>query len=136
MEPPDNVPLPLNQAEFERCVVAEIASRHPSIGPLILDQFRRAEVTDRYGSKVGCFTHFAVPDDCAPLPDDVQSPVDGPDLRIRGVSTDSGFGLAASLLFLEQGKISMLECHAYGEGWPEDRYDFEFVPSDGNRGYR
>lgn len=105
--------------------------KYADVGLIIWQQFEAANVIDRYGSRVGCFTHFSVPDECVRIPAGTERVLDGPVIRMRGINT--GLGTAGSLLFLEQGKISMLECFAYGESWPEDYYEFEFLPAKGNR---
>lgn len=131
----EDVRLPSNQAVFELALVSELAIRQGALGPAILEQFRRARVTGRYGTAVGCFTHFCVPGECAPLPDGTRSPIDGPVIQMAGTGRGaSGTGLAGSLLFHESGKIAMLECHAYGDSWPEELYEFEFVPAGDREG--
>ena len=136
----EDVRLPSNQAGFELVLMNEIALRNEAIGKLILEQFRRANVTDRYGSGVGCFTHFRVPDDCALLPDKVSSPLEGPMIRVNVVERGDidtqrqGCETAGSLLFHESGRIVMLECYAYGDNWPEDLYNFEFLPAKDREG--
>lgn len=132
----ETVPLPSNQAEFEAALMRVFAEAYPDLGPAILQQFAVATVADRHGSRVGCFTHFDVPDECPLISGGTERVLNGPEMRIRGIRGQNagsgeqvGFGLAGSLLFQERGKISMLECFAYGESWPEDRYDFEFLPA-------
>lgn len=140
MDAREDVRLPSNQAEFELALMQEIAMRHETIGHVISEQFRRADVTDRFGSRVGCFTHFAVPDGCERLPASLSGPLDGPHIRMHGIAASEHdpslpvYGTAGSLLFHEGGKIAMLECYAYGDTWPEDHYDFEFLPAEDRKG--
>lgn len=140
MDAREDVRLPSNQAEFELALMQEIALRHETIGHVISEQFRRAVVTDRFGSRVGCFTHFAVPDGCERLPQDLASPLDGPIIRMNGIvkgdrdPQSRGCGTAGSLLFHEAGRIVMLECYSEGDSWPEDHYDFEFPPAEDREG--
>ncbi|MEZ5880111.1 MAG: hypothetical protein R3D35_05500 [Nitratireductor sp.] len=122
-------PLPHNQEQFERALMGAFARKYPAWGELLMDQFQKAIVTDRYGSGTGCFTHFAVSDRAEVLPENCKSPIEGPNFRVKGValldSPHEAGGPAGSLLFIEDRKISMLECHAWTEGWPTDEYDFE-----------
>jgi hypothetical protein len=133
----DAVPLPSNQADFEVALMRAFAGKYSDVGSIILQQFEVANVIDRHGSRVGCFTHFSVSDKCMRIPAGAERVLDGPVIRMRGIklpnAQNTGFGTAGSLLFLEQGKISMLECFAYGESWPEDYYEFEVLPAEGNR---
>jgi hypothetical protein len=133
----DAVPLPSNQGDFEVALMRAFAEKFADIGSIIWRQFEAANVVDRSGSRVGCFTHFSVSDKCMRIPAGTERVLDGPVIRMRGIKVpgtqNSGFGTAGSLLFHEQGKISMLECFAYGESWPEDYYEFEFLPAEGNR---
>ena len=140
MDARQDVRLPSNQVEFELALMNEIALRHEAIGHVILEQFRRADVTDRYGSRVGCFTHFALTDGCERLPKGIRSPLNGPVIRMNGIEKGDvdpqrrGCETAGSLLFHESGRIVMLECYSDGDSWPEDRYDFEFLPAEDREG--
>lgn len=137
---PVYVRLPSNQAEFELALMQEIALRHETIAHVISEQFRRADVTDRYGSRVGCFTHFAVPDACERLPKGIRSPLDGPFIRMNCIVRGDidpqrrGRATAGSLLFHEAGRIVMLECYSEGDSWPEGHYEFEFLPAENREG--
>lgn len=125
----EEVRLPCNQAEFEAAVIDGIAQMHAAVRLPVMEQYEAASVLARNGSRVGCFTHFAVRESAEKLPEGITGPLDGPTIRLKGLGTDTH--LAGALLFLDRGRISMLECFAYGSRWPDTRYDFEICTPHG-----
>lgn len=79
------------------------------------EQMEFASVARRTYTGCGFFAEFAVPETCSPVPGE-------PRFQISGVSAitprlQHGIGF---VLFVERGRLSMLEAFTYDEPWPTD----------------
>ena len=102
---------------------------HPAL-PLLRAQLDRATVTSREFTGVGFFTELEVPEDVprAPLGERVVfdgGPGEGVGAEFEGLAHGAGF-----IVFIEQGRLKMLEGFTYDEPWPPEstRWTIRRVP--------
>jgi hypothetical protein len=94
-----------------------LAGDHPVLAAL-RNQLAEATIADREFSGAGFFTHFALPKGAMAAP--VRT------LRFGDVhATIAGLQHGADfVLFVDDGRLSMLEGASYGEPWPEEIAEF------------
>jgi hypothetical protein len=99
----------------ERTLEMMLAGLKDEQSRYLRDQMESASVAKRTYTGCGFFTDFAVPETCSPVPGE-------PRFQISGVSAvtsrlQHGIGF---VLFVERGRLSMLEAFTYDEPWPTD----------------
>jgi hypothetical protein len=105
----------MNLSELEAAVLDRIASTVNDIA--LRRQISSATLLERTWTVVGCYTKFILPKD-APVIDAEfgrRGPLDGPWVESAAIENS-----ATTLLWFEDGKISLLEMAACGSFFPED----------------
>ena len=85
-------------------------------------QFAAARPKKREYTGVGCFVDLELPDDC-PLVDVVQGDgrtISGPQIRSRLLECGAG-----SMVFVEEGRVDLLEIYAYGNSFPKNLTEYQ-----------
>jgi len=106
--------------ELETAVLDAMLERPGAPFVTLREQLSRAEVSKREFTRVGFFTHFALPE-AAPVARNVPDATLGADVaaEIPGLKHGAGF-----VLFIRGGAITMLEGFTYDEKWPENTAGF------------
>jgi hypothetical protein len=92
-------------------------------------QLESADVVSREMTGAGFYTRFALPSDAVPAP--LRSGVvrfGDVEARVPGLAHGAGF-----LVYIEDGKLQMLEGYTYDEPWPDVIESFELRYSDPGR---
>jgi hypothetical protein len=105
--------LEISQEELEKEIMDLLLhGDHPTL-EVLRQQYISARVISREFSGVGFFTNFEVPNTASA----VQPPnfaAGNVDIQMENVNYGVG-----CVLFIQDGRLSMLEGYTYGEPWPE-----------------
>ena len=108
--------------ELERAVLAKLLEREPPLLEQLRGQLPTCRVIRREFTGVGFFTHLDVGD--APASNDVDMPPFGDVIaEIDGLAHGAGF-----VLYIEHGRLAMLEGYSYDEPWPDTIVGFSLKP--------
>jgi hypothetical protein len=99
----------------ERAVEMMLTRSEGSHTGYLRDQMRSACVVKRTFTGCGFFSDLSVPDTCAPIPGEPRFQLSG----VSGISPKLQHGIGF-VLFVERGRLSMLEAFTYDEPWPTD----------------
>lgn len=108
-------------SRFEKAVLDKLlAGDHPVLADLRI-QAERGRVTSRDYTGVGFFCAFTIPPELrvSAIPDFHLGDVNG---TVEGLQHGAGF-----VLFVRNGRLSMLEGYTYEERWPKDINDFDLT---------
>jgi hypothetical protein len=100
---------------FERAVLDKLlAGNHPVLASL-RRQAADAELIRRERTGVGFYCHFAIPLDIPAAPVATDFTIGDVTAAVDGLAHGAGF-----MLFVEDGRISLLEGFSYDEPWPSE----------------
>jgi hypothetical protein len=105
---------PLETAVLEKLVSGEKDSYRT-----LQKQICALRVTNRKMTGVGFFTRFSLPTEAPILRDEASFHISDVAAEIKGLENGAGF-----VLFIKNGKISMLEGFTYDEPWPSQITSF------------
>jgi hypothetical protein len=106
---------------LERDVLATILAPHHLVMDALRRQLERCRVASRETTGVGFFTTFAIPEDVEPAPVTPGTMALGDvTATIEGLEHGAGF-----VLFVENGRLHMLEGFSYGEPWTDVNARYE-----------
>jgi hypothetical protein len=105
--------------EFEQAVVDKLlAGAHPTLA-VLRTQAERARLISREYTGVGFYLDFEVPPDAPTLSSVAAFAFGDVEATIDGLQNGAGF-----VLFVEGGRLSMLEGYSYDEPWPAEARKF------------
>jgi hypothetical protein len=95
---------------------------------ILREQLKRATPKQREMSGVGFFTEFEMPDAVPRIAGDPSTRFGDVVADIEGLAHGVGF-----LLFVDAGKLTMLEAYTFGEPWPETvgHYNLRYLNGEG-----
>src|SRR5262249_45426648 len=100
--------------ELERAVLDMLLAGETPALAILRQQLDQAAVQSREFSGVGFFTHFTIPPAVPRLPLSDRLIFGAVEAELNSLAHGAGF-----VLFVEDGKLSMLEGYTYDEPWPE-----------------
>jgi len=118
MPPPRPLAMPSGLEPLEAAVLAMLLRGDHAVLAALRDQLAAATITRRELTGAGFFIDFAIPAAAPPAPvrtlrfGDVEA-------SLAGLEHGAGF-----VLFVNDGRLTMLEGYTYGEPWPSPVTDF------------
>ena len=112
--------------EFEEAVLAKMLTGDHPVLAILREQSARGRVANREHSGVGFFCHFELDRDAPALRGDFH--IGDVHAEVEGLA--HGVGL---VLFIREGRLSMLEGYTYDRPWPENIGGFTLRYSDSDR---
>ena|SRR5437764_588885 len=91
---------------------------------ILREQLRSARVSSREMTGVGFFTEFTLSGDAPVLPENRSLHLGNVAATCPDVEHGMGF-----VLFVREGKITMLEGYTYDEPWPDELGEFQVLPA-------
>jgi hypothetical protein len=107
----------MNFTDFERVLLTWFINHSPDAA--LVDQLRAAMLISRDYTGAGMYLDLSLPAGTRPLPAELKSPINGP--QISAPSLPNGAG---SLLFHEDGVISFVEVYTYTDELFDDITDY------------
>lgn len=121
--------MPSELTPFEREAIALLlAGDHPLLAAL-REQATHCQATKREFTGVGFFTDLAVPPDTKPIPLNRDRIV----LNDVGAEWDGLVHGASLILFVDGGRLTLLEGFTYDDPWPEHIENWRVMPQVVNR---
>jgi hypothetical protein len=106
----------MNLSEFEKMVLGSLIENDPE-KKIMLCQLRDVTVLEREYTGVGLHTKFQVSNDSPLLSKSNRYIEDAPKTHLGHPELKHGAGV---ILWINSGKISMLECYTYDGDWPKN----------------
>jgi hypothetical protein len=110
----------MNLTEFEKRVLEGLIEGDPE-EDVFLAQIQGAFVLDRDYTGVGLFTKIQVSEDAPRLRENRGHYPKSAGMYLRHPELASGAGI---MLWLDEGKVSILECYTFDGDWPKDESKF------------
>ncbi len=110
-------------AELEKDAIDLLLKGESRDIKILKKQYEVSVVKNRELTGSGFYTYFEIPKN-SPTLDDKNSHIGNVGANISGLQHGVGF-----VIFVENGKISFLECHTYGENFPSKivSYDLFYI---------
>lgn len=114
---------------FEKDIIEKMCEQKDEGGEILWLQYSRSKVIEREFTGVGFFSYFEIAEDVPHFPGRTDCFIGDVVASINGSDFDYGF-----VLFLKNGKISMLEGYTWADKWPDTvntyelRHTYEIMP--------
>lgn len=105
--------------EFEQAVLDKLLAGGAPLLIALREQASQATVSSRQYTGAGFYCSFELAPDVVPLKTPYECEIGDVDASIDGLEHGAGF-----LVFVREGRLSMLEGYSYGEPWPAEIKNF------------
>jgi hypothetical protein len=105
---------------LERAVLKKVLEGEDNILSMLRQQLEKAKVTERKVTGVGFYTTLAVPDSVGQVPGGLTVKLGDVHADIADLRNGAGF-----LLYVQNGRLDLLEGYTYDEPWPQEITGFE-----------
>ena len=116
--PPRSLPMPAGLEPLEAAVLAMLLTGDHPVLAALRDQLAVAAIARRERTGVGFFVDFAVPA-AAPRASVCTLRFGDVEASLAGLAHGAGF-----VVFVDHGRLTMLEGYTYGEPWPSPVTEF------------
>lgn len=114
--------------EFEIQLMLMLLNGEDDVLRILREQLTNCEVCSRKMTGTGFFSTFRVDDKIESLPSNKSFKFGDVHAEVPGLKHGAGF-----LLYIDKGRLDMLEGYTYDEGWPKDITKFQLSYIDGKR---